>query len=657
MPRLGPVRLIGIRIVLAACVALVCWPAAGSAAQQVITSSGPLTSIFIDDDLACQVQASGDTVPAFFGGTEPGACGTFLALTNDEEIEIEPNPHHVFGPSPPADPTPPNVDYEPITQTIEGAGTETSPRVIETVVDTVEILEETEQKGAELAETDSYVTGQDFYTTTIKMRNLRAATLKGTLYHAGDCFLAGLDTGFGAANVPAAGSAACTIQPGNSPAARFMAFTPTATSGPASRFFESAFTNVWGDVNAEASQFPDTADANTEQDNGMGLSWPIELLRGGTAEVSFTTTISPSSAPTSSTTAGACVNNGQVPVTISAVNGAKTVDYVLDGVPGSAPASLAGQATISVPAGQHTLEYWGEDLTGTQESSHHVITFLAAPGGPGLTITSDQKANSYEVGEKASVTIAATGPGIASNPSAAHVAISTAKPGKFAVTRSAASACGTTTATFSYTVIPQPVLGKTVNLNLVSGKVFVALPSNGHASLAAPLHNAIESLSKGLKFIPLTQARQVPVGSILKTTAGVARITTATATKNKLQFGNFGAGIFKLLQNRRQRGLTELDLIDNQSSRHVCASVGKRAVAAKHLSGKVLGRLTGSAHGRFTTRGQFSAATVRGTIWGIRNRCDGTLTRVTRGVVQVRDFVRRKTVTVFTGQSYLARAP
>ena len=133
-------------------------------------------------------------------------------------------------------------------------------------------------------------------------------------------------------------------------------------------------------------------------------------------------------------------------------------------------------------------------------------------------------------------------------------------------------------------------------------------------------------------------------------------ITTATAARHKLQSGDFGAGIFKLLQARRQKGLTELDIMDAHSSRRVCATVGKGARAAK-LSSKILGRLTGSAHGNFRTRGQFSAATVRGTIWGVRNLCEGTLTRVIRGIVRVEDFVRRRTITLFTGQQYVAKAP
>jgi hypothetical protein len=203
-----------------------------------------------------------------------------------------------------------------------------------------------------------------------------------------------------------------------------------------------------------------------------------------------------------------------------------------------------------------------------------------------------------------------------------------------------------------------PVLGKTVDVEPISGTVFVKLPTGAQMSLAAPVSPAFESLTKGVGFVPLTEARQIPVGSTLDTRLGVVRLTTATQSANKVQFGDFGAGIFTILQNRRQRGLTTLKMIDGANSHTVCATLGKRASAtAARLSSGVLGRLSGNAQGKFTTRGQYSAATVRGTVWSVANRCDGTLTHVTRGVVSVRDFARRKTITLFTGESYLARAP
>ena len=70
----------------------------------------------------------------------------------------------------------------------------------------------------------------------------------------------------------------------------------------------------------------------------------------------------------------------------------------------------------------------------------------------------------------------------------------------------------------------------------------------------------------------------------------------------------------------------------------------------------MLGKLWGSGKGKFRTNGKYSSATVRGTIWLVEDRCEGTLTKVTRGTVSVRDFKRKKTVTVKAGHSYLARA-
>jgi hypothetical protein len=560
-------------------------PTVASAAQQVIQSPGsPLSAIYVDDDLGCQVQAAGDLGPSFFGSTEPGACGTFLALTEGQAVA---EGTHTFGTKAPSDGFPPEADFEPDgPPSLEGNGTEATPFVAVTHAGAFEHEGEVAKFDvAELTETDSYVAGRDSYTTTITVENKGVEPLKGTLYHAGDCVLSGSDSGFGAVNVPSSGAVACTSTPNDSPAGRFMAFAPTG-GGPAPSFMEGPFTSVWSNIDKEATPFPSTIEGTSSPDNGMGLSWPI-VLNGArepgnkSATVSFTTTISP---------------------------------------------FVPAVAACTTPL-------------------------------PTVSITSDQGHNSYEIGDPASVSVTASGAGLSSDPSAAHVPISTAAAGTFTLTRTAVGECGASTASFTYTVLPQPVLGKTVNVNVVSGKVFVAIPSTGQASRAANLADATESVSKGLKFVPLQEARQIPVGSILNTSAGIARITTATASKGKLQFGDFGAGIFKLLQRCQQRGLTELDVMNAHSARQVCATLGKSATAAKHLSSKVLGRITGSAHGRFTTRGQFSAATVRGTVWGVRNRCDGTLTRVTRGVVSVRDFHRRKTITVVTGQSYLARAP
>jgi hypothetical protein len=54
-------------------------------------------------------------------------------------------------------------------------------------------------------------------------------------------------------------------------------------------------------------------------------------------------------------------------------------------------------------------------------------------------------------------------------------------------------------------------------------------------------------------------------------------------------------------------------------------------------------------------RGRYSVGAAKGTVWSTAEGCDGTLTRVERGAVQVQDLVLRRTVTVRAGGTYLAR--
>jgi hypothetical protein len=47
---------------------------------------------------------------------------------------------------------------------------------------------------------------------------------------------------------------------------------------------------------------------------------------------------------------------------------------------------------------------------------------------------------------------------------------------------------------------------------------------------------------------------------------------------------------------------------------------------------------------------------VRGTVWTIADRCDGTLTHAIKDSVTVSDFVHHKTIILRPGHSYLALA-
>ena len=194
-----------------------------------------------------------------------------------------------------------------------------------------------------------------------------------------------------------------------------------------------------------------------------------------------------------------------------------------------------------------------------------------------------------------------------------------------------------------------PVLGKTVNVEPVKGKVFVKLPRGGKFARAS---------QKGATFVPLTEARSIPVKSIVDTRKGTVALRTARNRKGKIQSGRFAAGVFQVLQSRKrsEKGLTDVVLKGSAAKFNRCGR-GKSSSTTAHasLTRRAIRRLRARARGRYRTRGRHSAATVRGTVWNMTDSCAGTLTTVKRGKVAVRDFRKRKTVVLTRGKSYLAR--
>jgi hypothetical protein len=197
--------------------------------------------------------------------------------------------------------------------------------------------------------------------------------------------------------------------------------------------------------------------------------------------------------------------------------------------------------------------------------------------------------------------------------------------------------------------LPNPQYGVSVNADQVKGTVRVGIPTR-----AASAGGSAHASQKGVTFVPLSEARQIPVGSFVDTRKGTVRLQSAANPTGKRQTGTFLQGLFQVKQSKKRsaRGLT--DLILKGSSFRRCGS-GKGASAA--LSRATIRRLRASARGRYRTSGRNSSATVRGTAWDVTDRCDGTLTKVRRGRVVVRDFRRKKNITLTSGKSYLARAP
>jgi CSLREA domain-containing protein len=172
--------------------------------------------------------------------------------------------------------------------------------------------------------------------------------------------------------------------------------------------------------------------------------------------------------------------------------------------------------------------------------------------------------------------------------------------------------------------LPPPDAGKEVN----------ALPKSGTVRVKVAGTN---------RFVELEEGQQIPVGSVIDTTKGRVTIVAAGG-----QAADFYDGIFRITQGKGARPLTTLTLVEALS----CPKAGKAVAAAK----KKKRRLWGDGNGKFRTKGKHSAATVVGTKWLVEDRCSSTLTRVVRGRVSVRDFVKKKTVIVRAGKKYVARA-
>ena len=180
--------------------------------------------------------------------------------------------------------------------------------------------------------------------------------------------------------------------------------------------------------------------------------------------------------------------------------------------------------------------------------------------------------------------------------------------------------------------VPPPQLGKTVVVDVVSGTIKIK--------------------GKNGKFRTLKADESIPVGTTVDATKGKVRLTSAANKSGATQSAVFYQGQFKVTQNKSAKPITQLAL-NGKLSCTTKKKKGKKATASAKK--KKVRRLWGDGKGRFRTKGKHGAATVKGTKWLTEDRCTGTLVRVKRGKVSVRDFVKRKTVLVKQGHVYVAR--
>ena len=253
--------------------------AALAAGPTIEDTDGPLVRIAISDTLNCSINYKGDKYNEFYNGsstTAPADCGTFLAVGSE-----------LFGPQKLTSISARNtkaIAWTPVSQTKSGTGTQADPWVLTTVV---------RGGGFEITQTDTYSTGNEFYTTTSSVKNISDAAQDFTLYHAADCYLQDDDYGFGEYDANT-GTVICRAKDSetgeHTDRGRVEQFVPT-TAG--SNYYYSTYREVWDKVK-DREPLPNKLDhADDNRDNGMALSWTRTLEPNTTADYSLITSFSP----------------------------------------------------------------------------------------------------------------------------------------------------------------------------------------------------------------------------------------------------------------------------------------------------------------------------------------------------------------------------
>jgi len=196
-----------------------------------------------------------------------------------------------------------------------------------------------------------------------------------------------------------------------------------------------------------------------------------------------------------------------------------------------------------------------------------------------------------------------------------------------------------------------PVLDQSTDVAPVTGQVLIELPNS-------------------TTFIPLSQAENIPMGSLINATNGAVQITVALPN-GTTETAEFYDGEFVVTQNAGGRVFETLA----GGSFAGCPAPGRKSSAgakkkgafelaaellafAKKSKTTVVRELWGNGHGDFTTKGRYGSAAVSGTIWLSEDRCDGTYFKVTKDTIVVTANARpNKHHNLKQGQSYLILAP
>jgi hypothetical protein len=325
-----------------------------------IASVGPLTHVWIGNELSCQAQhvADGTTHEFYPPGTIPGDCGTFIAMGGTLYAPDFAN----HGGTATGNLGTYTV-FTPISQTpVTGTGTTADPFKVVTVVDVA-------ATGLRITQTDTYVIGSESYQTDIMITNSGQGAASGILFRAADSFLQGSDSGYGFTEVfPGNRNAVGTsANPNNIPPGRIEEWIPLTGNN---NFYEAFYGEIWHWIGTKVA-FPNLCGCTTLQDNGAGISWNLSIPAGGNVTYSHTTTFSPTGgatpSPTPTPTATVAPQEAFVTVSKNSVKKGQNAAFIvaLDPGPAAVPVtvnySMSGSAilgtdyTLSGTPGQVTI--------------------------------------------------------------------------------------------------------------------------------------------------------------------------------------------------------------------------------------------------------------------------------------------------------------
>jgi hypothetical protein len=156
------------------------------------------------------------------------------------------------------------------------------------------------------------------------------------------------------------------------------------------------------------------------------------------------------------------------------------------------------------------------------------------------------------------------------------------------------------------------------------------------------------------RFVVLTRGEKLPEGTLVDV-SGKSAIELFDSQGHEMTFSGLQPG-----SRSRPNGVSSLFAYKGLANGYIALTlVGGDFSTSRRFSGsatasKPARRLWGSGEGHFSTSGRFAAAAVRGTIWEMADYTNGSLCTDKRGLVSVRDLVKRTTVLLRTGQSYFA---